>query len=468
VTELRTRTTFLLAGAALLVGGARRAQARTGAAAPQGYGAIQGVVFDSLIQRALAGAQVSLLNGSRVAETDQRGRFLLDSVRAGTQVVTFSHADLDSIGLTTLAARVIVAAGRTTTVQLGVPSHETFWRAACGGDRTARDSGVVYGSVTDVRSRTRLVGAAVVVSWPAVSRNDSGRFVISHPTIRTRTDSLGTYYACGVPAEYLVTAQAFAGRSSTGTIDVLVSSRAIARKDLAVSRDTAAGADTAAGGPPRGSATVMGEVRDDRGAVVMGAYATLDDVPAGAGTERDGGFVLRHLPAGTRMLMVRHVGYFAWRMPVDLRSRDTTHVAVLMRQATVLDTIRVVASPRLTAELEDMQIRMESGFGFFLTAAEIKQHTNVRGLFETLPSVYTQGPSVQDFQILMRVATGYCAPSIFVDGLPSAVEMLPSIRPETLALVEIYPRLNPGLARYMNTSNVSECGIILIWTKYSR
>jgi hypothetical protein len=462
---LRLRLITVFACAAQLSAGVVRAQAPAGARTPRGLGTIQGTVWDSLIAGPLPGALVSLLDFSRSTQTDRRGRYVLDSVPAGRQVVTFSHPDLDSIGLTTLAAAAVVTAGGVTSLPLAVPSHETFRIAACGTDRAGRDSGVVYGTVTDVHRRVRLAGASVVITWPTVSRDDSGHILLNHPTSQARTDTLGTYYACGVPAEYFVAAQAFAGRSSSGRIDVLLGSRAIARRDLTVSRDSAGAADS--GGAALRLATLVGTVHDERGTVVSGAYATVDDVPAGAGTGSDGGFVLRGLPAGTRMLMVRHVGFFVSRLAVDLRNRDTARVAVVLREATVLDTLRVTATPRLIAELEDMQRRMETGFGYFLSAAEIVQHTNSRGLFESLPSVMTQGSSVNDFQIWMRATAGYCQPPIFIDGMLSDVQALPSLQLKSLAAVEIYPRLNPGLYRYMTTGN-QECGVVLVWTKYAR
>ncbi len=459
----RSLTTVMAVCAALAAAGTARAQAP---GTPSGYGTIQGTVYDSLIHGPLAGAYVSLLDGSRGVSTDQRGRFTLDSVPAGRQVVTFSHADLDSIGLTTFTAPVVVGAGRVTPVQLAVPSHGTFRRHVCGTERVTDDSGVVFGTVRDARSRLRLAGARVVVSWPMVVREASGDITLHRPNAVARTDSVGGYYVCGAPAEYIVTAQANAGRFASGKIEVLIGPRGIARQDLTVSRDSAGGADSAGNPNVLRQAAVAGVVRDERGPVI-GAYATVDEVQVGSGTERDGSFFLRNLAAGSHMLMVRHVGYFAWRTPVNLRNGDTLRVSVPLRAATVLDTLRVVASPRLAAELEDMQRRIESGFGYFLSSSEILQHNNVRSLFEAVPSVITQGQTVADFQILMRGITGYCTPTVYLDGLAADVAAIQTLQPRNLAAVEIYPRMNPGLYRYM-TASAPDCGIVLVWTRYAR
>ncbi len=100
------------------------------ARAATGYGRIRGTVYDSLIHSMLIGAQVALARGLRTAVTDRRGQFLLDSVPAGRQVVTFWRGDLDSIGLSSFADTVTVVEGREATLHLAVPSHATYWRAA--------------------------------------------------------------------------------------------------------------------------------------------------------------------------------------------------------------------------------------------------------------------------------------------------------------------------------------------------
>ncbi len=460
---MRSLTTVMAACVALAAAGAVRAQAP---GARSGFGSIQGTVYDSLIRGPLAGAYVSLLDGSRGVSTDQRGRFTLDSVPSGRQVVTFSHPDLDSIGLMTFTAPVTVVTGGTISVQLAVPSHHTFRRHVCGTERVTDDSGVVFGTVRDARSRARLVGARVVVSWPMVVREASGDITLHRPNAASRTDSVGSYYVCGAPAEYIVTAQANAGRFTSGKIEVLVGPRGIARQDLTVSRDSAGGADSAGNPNVVREAAVSGVVRDERGPVI-GAYATVDEVQVGSGTQRDGSFFLRSLPAGTHMLMVRHVGYFAWRTPVNLRNGDTLRLNVDLRAATVLDTLRVTASPRLAAELEDMQRRIESGFGYFISSSEILEHNNVRSLFESVPSVITSGQTVSDFTIQMRGLMGYCTPTIYLDGLAADVAAIQTLQPRNLAAVEIYPRMNPGLFKYM-TASAPDCGIVLVWTKYAR
>jgi len=442
-----------------------------------GWATIRGTVYDSLLHSPLIGARVWVLNSSRATETDHHGRYRLDSVLAGPQVVTFSHPALDSIGLSSFASAVTVSAGDVNTVLLAVPSHATFWRAACGTFHDATsDSGLVFGAVTDVRTGARLMGARVTVSWVAVTRARRGRWVVDHPAREVTTDSLGLYYVCGVPVEYLFSAGAQAGPFASGLAEAVVDIRGIAKRDLSVSHEGEWDeVDPAAPGGRRGLATVMGTVRGERGGRLPGALATVDDAEPVAEADSAGVFVLRDLPAGTQMLMVRRVGDFAWRQAVELRNRDTLRVDVGMREATVLDTLRVVASPVLAAVIEEIDLRRQTAFGYFLGPAEIRQRPNTRSLFEGIPSLKVSGRP-DNFHLAVATprsilgagenAMGGCPARVFIDGFPADEEQLSSMVSTQIFAVEVYPRPTVNIGRY--AASFDDCGVVLVWTKYAR
>lgn len=433
------------------------------------WGTITGTVYDSLLQSPLIHATVSLVHSSRSAQTDDRGRFVLDSVPAGMQAVSFWRSDLDSIGLSSFVAKVTVDSGRTVSVALAVPSYSTFWRAACGREpsRASADSGLVVGTVTDAETGHRLAGAQVEFSWLAVQHERPRQWVIERPDRILTTDSIGAYYLCGSPVEYLLAARARVGRFASGLIEVLVDIRGISRRDLAVSREPVPGpADSGAG--RRGLATLIGTVRGERGGLLPGAYASLED---GAGrTEVDsmGRFVLRDLPSGTQMLMVRRIGYFSSRQPVDLRNRDTVRVDVAMAEATMLDTIRVVATADEQRIVDAIDERRLAGFGYLLGPAEIRQRTSVRSVFEGVPMVTVAG-SQGNFEIrfrTMNVLGGGCTPAIYIDDYLADAEQLASLQTADLFAVEVYTHLNAGLFKYLAGNN--QCGVILVWTRAAR
>jgi len=165
--------------------------------------------------------------------------------------------------------------------------------------------------------------------------------------------------------------------------------------------------------------------------------------------------------------MVRRLGYFAVRLTLQLRNRDTTRVEVTLYEANMLDTLRVIASPRLAAELQQAELRRRSGFGYFLGASEIRQRPNVRSLFDGIPSVRTEGASPYRFTILVRSSlgfqrAGYCHPRIYIDGFSADEEMLASLQPRSIVAVEVHPRQTADVFRYLGS--MDNCGVVLVWT----
>jgi hypothetical protein len=208
-------------------------------------------------------------------------------------------------------------------------------------------------------------------------------------------------------------------------------------------------------------------VRGERGGLLPGAYASVDDVAGRTEADSLGRFVLRDLPSGTYMLMVRRIGYFAFRQPVDLRNRDTARVDVTMAEATVLDTLRVTASPDLATIVEGIDDRRRSGFGYLLSTAEIRQRGLVRSAFEGFPLLEVGGSSPHNFSLRFRKGLGVCTPDIVLDGFPADEEQLSSLNVRDLVAVEIYPHPSPGLFQYMSVAHF-DCGVVLVWTRTAR
>ncbi|MFI5214489.1 MAG: carboxypeptidase regulatory-like domain-containing protein, partial [Gemmatimonadales bacterium] len=298
---------------------------------PRGFGFIRGVVYDSLLHAPLDSARV-YINGTAIAAmTDEGGRFRLDSVPAGRQIIAFEREDLDSAGFATNLRRVDVVASRVTVVDLSVPSLETMHRAACPGgvQPGLRDSGVVFGSVTDARSAARLARARVSVSWVRAGRGPDGRVLVTRPSVESATDSLGNFYVCGVPSEYVVTVAASAGLFATGRTELLLGRRGIARRDLALSLDSLQLPDST--GLRHGTAVVMGRVFDDHDVPRPSARVSVDEAAGETYSDTDGRFALPGLPSGSQMLMVRMIGYSAVHVPIRLRGNDTSLVTIHLR-----------------------------------------------------------------------------------------------------------------------------------------
>ena len=434
----------------------------------RGWGTITGTVYDSLLRSPLTRATVWLVSSTRSAQTDDQGRFAFDRVAAGTQTVSFWRSDLDSIGLSTFAAKVRVVADSSVSVVLAVPSHSTFWRSACRGaaGKESGDSGLVFGSVTDAETGHRIPGAQVVISGVAVERAPGEHWIVWYSSRAVTTDPSGSYYVCGTPVENVLAARAREGGFSSGLADVLVDSRGIARRDLAVSREITWGtADAGAGG--RGGATLVGAVSDERGRPLPGARASLDGVDGTADADSLGRFVLRDLPSGTQMLAVCRTGHRAFRRPVDLRDRDTTRIDVGLAEAPVLDTSRVTARPDFASIVEGINRRRRAEAGYFLGTAEIRARRDLKSVFETLPLVEVSGPSNDPhIRITQAQGGGYCAPDLYLDGHSADAGWLLRRGTSDLVAVEIYAHSDPSLLQDMQTT--TQCGAILVWTRAAR
>lgn len=458
---------IVLCGLLALARSGAAQQPRARPAPVRGVGFVRGIVYDSLLGAPLAGARVSVRGTSRSATADAGGRFRLDSVPAGNQVIAFTHPGLDSAGLSNLAARVDVRPGVLTVAELGVPSLRTLRRGVCGSETApGRDSGLVLGSVSDAETGERLTGAGVAVAWVAVRRTPEGRIDVYRPGVDAVTDSTGTYYACNVATEIVVTAQTAAGPFFSGLTELIVGPRPVARQDLTVSREDVPGARDSTG-RRAGLATIIGVVRDEHGLSRPSATVSVDDAAGMVYSDSGGRFALENLPSGSQMLMARMVGFSAARRMVQLRNRDTLRVELVLRRVTILDTLRVTASRMARSELDDLERRMRTGSAYFLTGDQVKQRTSMRSVFQGLPSLIIEGRSVYNFQMYTLNSGRPCAVSIFVDGQRADVQSVQSYRPDQLVAVEYYPRGQDGPIRFQSMGSAN-CGLLLLWTTFLR
>lgn len=434
-------------------------------------GAVRGVVYDSLIRAPLAGAHVWIIGTSASAITDDAGRFRLDSLQPGRAVIAFEHAELDSVGLSTNIKRIDIIAGRPVTIELDVPSHTTMYRTACGAGgaaHAARDSGVVFGMVEDVGRHARLSGARVVVSWVA-ARVGQARVEVTRPGVTVMTDSLGNYYACGIPKEYVVTVSAFAGPFRSGTTELLLGARGIARRDLGLTRDSSSSLIADSMGERRGRATLMGTVTDSEGNPRPGVRVSVDDALSQAFSDESGRFVVRNLPPGSQTVMARMIGYSASRLAVMLRDDDTTRIEMRVRALTVLDTIRVTSrAGNSRIELDQLEQRMRMGSAYFLTGEQVKRRAGMRQVFQGLPSIVIQGRTPYEFTITTLQSGRPTPVSLWVDGFPASVQSIQSYRPDQIVAVEWYPRGMNAPMKYQPSGTNPNSGVLLVWTRFIR
>ena len=177
---------------------------------------IRGIVFDSLLHQPIPDATVQADEGAVSTMTDREGRFTLIAPETIHRVTVF-HDFLDRSGLGSLQAAVTEKTSHSMMV-LSTPSLATIWARLCPGRTLEKGrSGIVFGSVRAADARTRLSGAQVRVSWDF---NAPGTIGAASRMSDTRTDSTGTYFACGAPPNNNVYVFGYSSTLRSGAVTV--------------------------------------------------------------------------------------------------------------------------------------------------------------------------------------------------------------------------------------------------------
>lgn len=179
--------------------------------------------------------------------------------------------------------------------------------------------------------------------------------------------------------------------------------------------------------------------------------------------------MLGGLPAGTQWVNVLAIGHAPAGRAVDLRGGDTVSIAVRLGPVPIrLDTIFLVAARR-SRDMAEFEERRNSGLGYYLTEDELKRMGSVRGAFYRFPSVRVVGSSrsVFDFRIMFGAGRRLCVANLFIDGVRASFEELAAYRAPDLVGIEVYPRSMGAPHRFQSAAS-SDCGVVVVWTKYVR
>ena len=439
---------------------ARLAAQRVSVQRQEPVGVITGVVYDSLRSQPLVGARVLVSGSSLAATTDSSGLFRIDSVPVGEHQVFFEHPDLDSIGVASNPRRVTVQRGRLSPVSFSLPSLGTIYGWLCPGQaRPGPDSGVVFGSVLDVQTGYHLARARVSLVTTGGGLD----------TVSARTDSLGNFYFCRVPVHEDVLLVGQAGLFSSGWTVVRIGERSVARREIAIDRGRILKpGDSVA--LRQGRATIIGTVLTEQDAPLPGARAAVDGSDAAGISSETGAFVLSDVPAGSRTLTVRMVGYSAALVAVRLRGDDTLRLTVRLGALVVLDTINVRAMSRLSQILlNEMEERRYLGTsGYFIPGSRFNRASSVRTAVQTLPQILVTTPrspsSASPFELYSLVGIRTMAVRVYVDGEYTSVEVLSSYRPDQIIAMEWFPRGTSAPFRYQSGGSPVP-PVLLVWTR---
>jgi hypothetical protein len=473
--------------AALLLGsmvGALCISHSVGGAQSAANGGVSGVVIDSVAGKPLVGAQVQLVSTDTLARygrtviSDSAGGFAFADVPVGGYHLGFFHPLLDSLGLEPILREVVVRDARDVRADLAVPGAARIRKAMCGAAPKNGGDAVIVGHVRDAKSLGGAAGVVVAAEWHELSISAKNVGTRKSRQVATTNES-GWFSLCGVPSPGTIALRASRGADSTAVVEANVPASGFLRRTLYLGSarvvavgDSASHADSAPGtrrvlfGDVRLSGSVVGA---NGGRPLAGARVSVGDGPTTRSNER-GEWVLADVPAGTRTLDVRAVGYYPERVTVDAIEGVAPMRVALATLKSVLDTMKVSASRIGADRFIGFEERRKSQFGRFLTSKDIARMSprGVADIFRSLPGVRVDGNSFTEAIYMRGVFEERCEPTFYVNGHQMRVDtgdLDALVRPEEITGIEIYqtgtapPQFSPGL---------SGCGSIVFWTKAHR
>jgi hypothetical protein len=445
--------------------------------AQRGTSRLEGTVIDSAHGRPLTGAIILVTKTAPApaawysATTDDRGRYVLDTLPAGEYSAALWHAVLDSLELTLPSRTIALTAGQRTRLDLALPSGVTLRAMTCPGVTLPPGTGVLQGQVLDADSTTDtpLAGATVAVRWNDLTVNrETLKIEGGDHTVGARTNTEGRYRICGLPTDSWLDVQV--QRSAVGGVVLRTSvsdSLGVAVLNLALSTESARPLveDTSTTeAPPRmlaGTAMVSGTVVGETGAPLPNVQLRVLETAAATRTDSAGRFTMGGLPAGTEMLEAKRVGYRIVQQPVSLQAGRTTTVGVKLLRVVSLDSVLVVARRSRYREFERNR---RNGFGRFLSEDDIEK----RHAFETADllrstagfQISGSGSNAKVYSSRGRISLSGrpCETNVVIDGFQH--QEINFLSPADIGAMETYT--GPGGAPPLYDS---ACGVIVIWTK---
>ncbi len=422
------------------------------------FGAITGIVVDSLHGRPLAGAQISVEGLTTLAMTDSSGHFRIDSVPPGKYRIGVFHPLLDSLALSIASPPLQVSADSTLAVIFGSPSALTFLRLVCGTIQIDTMAGigpsVVVGRVLDAETEAPVGGVKVTLTWTDIQ---AGAKIGVHRIQRMRdttTGPSGEFRFCHLPPGLNGVARAVVATADTGAVSrpLSLNGRLVVALVLHVpgtakpatnsSHGTASSDGSAA--PSPGGVLTGRVMRSDGTGPFAGAQVTVLGSGVTAVTNDSGDFTLHGLPAGSRTLAVRAFGWQPVTMAVDLSVREPRQVVVpLQIRTAALQAVVVTATLNAGLKRVGFDSRRRMGNGHFLGPDDIEQRDPLEfvDLMEGMVGLTRHpGPYGEDYLTGTRGSSG-CVGYV-VDGVPY-VEMTHGdintfVRPEEVGAVEVY------------------------------
>lgn len=232
--------------------------------------------------------------------------------------------------------------------------------------------------------------------------------------------------------------------------------------------------------------TVVGFVRDrSTGKPIAGVEVTVEAPARAVRTDSAGGFVLRDIPAGLRVVRTRILGYTPTNTVIQLTDGVTQSRDILLDRAAVqLDSVRIIARNQRLREFDDDR---RIGLGHTVTAAELEAR-HVQRVVEVFDAFASSRPSRgdgssawiassrprrvirPDLADRMRGATPACYANVYLDGAQvyhgrdeEPLFDINSIPVDQIEGIEYFAGPAETPIRYSSLD--MSCGVVVIWTK---
>src|SRR5207248_11112994 len=173
---------------------------------------------------------------------------------------------------------------------------------------------------------------------------------------------------------------------------------------------------------------VTGVVRNRNGSVIPGASVVAIGTESRAQADELGGFTLRDVAAGPRIVEAHAIGYPPGRAQATVRPGLAQRVEIVMGDSiAVLDPVTVEGRSEPYLARVGFERRRKAAQGHFLDSTEIKKAGAVQfeEVFRMVPGVQLR-PNGSSYlvelqrgqgQIFNPALANYCPPAYFIDGV---------------------------------------------------
>ena len=439
--------------------------------------AVTGVVFDSITNRALAGASVQMVGADSIvaserftASSDSLGRFRFAAVPAGRYILGFYHRALDTLGIEPRGQLIDIRSNLDVT--LASPSPRTMVRAFCGDTISDDHATLLLGHLHDAETESAILNGAAVVTW-SEARVANREIAVAERVATATSREDGWFALCGLPRETALTVRAVrdtnAGRADSSSGVVVRFARAqVQHLSIYVPR-------TATSAAQAGTLRLSGRVTDAIGRAISGAQVWIAGTERRTVTNSTGNYALDSLPSGTQSLEIRAIGYSPRTMVVTLVVGAPPTGDVTMEQAVVLPTV-VTMGAKSSKNLATFEAhKRSSAGGYFIKPARLEGYASLQPLHFLvggLPGVTVLRPFGQWIATMQRRGASagarpiQCTPQLYLNGSMVAMsfdDLETAIDPDDLLGVEVYTKDVQIPSIYARS--IRSCGLISIWTR---